>query len=330
MSNKRSAQSHRCRSPPQKRQTPARDCLLFCFFSVLRLFELLGKIAEDARGGKHLNIAVALHAGTRRQELADNDILLEAEQRIALALDGGVGEDSCGLLEGRCRKEGLGCEGGLCDTHEHGHTLSFCELLACCLGLGGNARVLRLELELVNNGAGQEGSSTGIGYLDLLHHLTDDDLDVLIVDVNTLHTVGSLNLADEVIVNGLDAEDRKDIVRVESTLGDGVTLVDVIAGLNLDAHTVVDGICLLLESLGVGDDDVPDLLYLALGDGTGNLTDKSEALGLSRLEQLLNSGKTFRDIGLILRTAGVERSHRQLCTGLAYGLSPSQGWRRST
>lgn len=92
------------------------------------------------------------------------------------------------------RKE-LGCEGGLCDTHEHGHTLSFCELLACCLGLGGNARVLRLELELVNNGAGQEGSSTGIGYLDLLHHLTDDDLDVLIVDVNTLHTVGSLNLA---------------------------------------------------------------------------------------------------------------------------------------
>ena len=83
----------------------------------------------------------------------------------------------------------------------------------------------------------------------------------------------------------------------------------------------MDGICLLLESLGVGDDDVPDLLYLALGDGTGNLTDKSEALGLSRLEQLLDSGKTFRDIGLILRTAGVERSHRQLCTGLAYGLS---------
>ena len=129
---------------------------------------------------------------------------------------------------------------------------------------------------------------------------------MLIVDVNTLHTVGSLNLADEVIVNSLDAEDCENIVRVESTFGDGVALVDVIAGLNLDAHTVVDGIRLLLEGLGIGDDDVSDLLDLALGNRTGDLTDKSEALGLSRFEQLLDSGKTFRDIGLVFRAAGVD------------------------
>ena len=144
---------------------------------------------------------------------------------------------------------------------------------------------------------------------------------MLIVDVNTLHTVGSLNLADEVIVNSLDAENCENIMRVESTFGDGVALVDVIAGLNLDAHPVVDGIRLLLEGLGICDDDVSDLLDLALGNRTGDLTDKSEALGLSRFEQLLDSGKTFRDIGLVFRAAGVERSHRQLCTGLAYRLS---------
>ena len=83
----------------------------------------------------------------------------------------------------------------------------------------------------------------------------------------------------------------------------------------------MDRIRLLLEGLGIGDDDVSDLLNLALGNRTGDFTDKSEALGLSRFEQLLDSGKTFRDIGLVFRAAGVERFSSSLCTGLAYRLS---------
>ena len=37
----------------------------------------------------------------------------------------------------------------------------------------------------------------------LAHHLADDDLDVLIVDVNALLTVNLLNFLNEVVLNGL-------------------------------------------------------------------------------------------------------------------------------
>ena len=45
--------------------------------------------------------AVLAHAGTRRDELTDNNVLLEAKQRVDLALDGSFGQDARGLLE-RC------------------------------------------------------------------------------------------------------------------------------------------------------------------------------------------------------------------------------------
>ena len=44
-------------------------------------------------------------------------------------------------------------------------------------------------------------------------------------------------------------------------------------------------------------------------------------LWLARLKQLLNAGKTLRDIGRGRNAAGVERTHCQLCAGLTDGLS---------
>ena len=44
-------------------------------------------------------------AGARRDEPADNDVLLEALKRIDLAVDRRLGEDAGGLLEGRRRDE---------------------------------------------------------------------------------------------------------------------------------------------------------------------------------------------------------------------------------
>ena len=59
-------------------------------------------------------------------------------------------------------------------------------------------------------------SSVGIaGLLDahLAHHLADDDLDMLIVDVNALLTVHLQNFLNEVVMNGVRAADTQDIVR---------------------------------------------------------------------------------------------------------------------
>ena len=42
------------------------------------------------------------------------------------------------------------------------------------------------ELVLADDRAGKQIAVTGIGNADLSHHLTNDDLDMLIVDINTL------------------------------------------------------------------------------------------------------------------------------------------------
>ena len=49
--------------------------------------------------------------------------------------------------------------------------------------------------------------------LDLLHHLAHDNLDVLIVDINTLHPVYALYFLNQVILHGVGAADSQYVMR---------------------------------------------------------------------------------------------------------------------
>src|SRR2546429_519873 len=60
------------------------------------------------------------HAGTRRDELADDHVLLEAVEAVAAAFDGRLGEHASGLLERRRREPRVGGERRLGDAHELG------------------------------------------------------------------------------------------------------------------------------------------------------------------------------------------------------------------
>jgi hypothetical protein len=64
------------------------------------------------------DVAVARHPRGRDQ-FADDDVFLEAEQRIVLALDRGVGEDARRLLKGRRREERLGRKRRLGDAEQN-------------------------------------------------------------------------------------------------------------------------------------------------------------------------------------------------------------------
>src|SRR4029078_13734631 len=54
--------------------------------------------------GLHVELAVAHHARTGRDQLADDDVLLETDQVVALAVDGAFGETPGGLAERRPRR----------------------------------------------------------------------------------------------------------------------------------------------------------------------------------------------------------------------------------
>ena len=76
-----------------------------------------------------------------------------------------------------------------------------------------------LELQNVGHGAVQQLGIAGILNTHLTHHLTDDDLNVLIVDVNALLTVHAQNFLNEVVVNSVVAADPQDLVGVQSAVG---------------------------------------------------------------------------------------------------------------
>ena len=86
------------------------------------------------------HVVVDVEPGAGGDQFADDDVLLEAGEGVDLALDGGVGEDPGGLLEGGRREEAVGGQGGLGDAQQHRDVVG---LLQADLALGdaaGNAR----------------------------------------------------------------------------------------------------------------------------------------------------------------------------------------------
>ncbi len=81
-----------------------------------------------------LHFLVTVHACTGRDEVTDDDVLLESEQLVPRATYSGVGQNTRRLLEARCRDERLSREAGLGDAEQQGFR---------------NRRILLLLLRLV-------------------------------------------------------------------------------------------------------------------------------------------------------------------------------------
>src|SRR5689334_7650549 len=74
-------------------------------------------LLEDERVALARDLAQRVHdrAGARRDQPADNDVLLEPLERVVLAVDGRLGEHARGLLERRRRDERAGLQARLGD-----------------------------------------------------------------------------------------------------------------------------------------------------------------------------------------------------------------------
>ena len=152
---------------------------------------LVEQVLLGALRGLHrldLERAVVAQAGGGRDQLADDHVLLQADELVSLALQRGVGEHLGRLLEGGGRQERLGGQRGLGDPEDH------------LLALGRRAAVVLdllvedLELVPVLERAGQQrGRALGVDPHPL-QHLAGDQLDVLVVDVDALGLVDLLDL----------------------------------------------------------------------------------------------------------------------------------------
>nr|AHE14899.1 hypothetical protein asmbl_7 [uncultured bacterium] len=263
---------------------------------------LLGRLDRD--------VPVAADAGTGRDQLPDDHVLLEAEQAVALALDRGVGEHLGRLLEGRGRQPRLRRQRRLGDPHQHRAGRG--RLAA----LGDDPTVLGLEQRPLDQRTGQELRRARVDDGHPLQHLADDHLDVLVVDRHALAAVDLLDLADQVQLHLARAHDPQHLVRVDRTLGELLPDLDVTAVLDPQPRAtrqlVVDD---LVGAVVRGDRELPELLAVLDPDGAGQLGDRGLALGDAGLEELHHTRQAVGDV-LTRDTTGVEGAHRQLGAGL--------------
>src|SRR5437763_964300 len=158
-----------------------------------------------------LHFLVPVHACAGRDEVTDDDVLLEPKQLVARAADSSVGQNSRRLLEARRRDERLRRQTGLRDSEKEG--LRDCRDLLFLLGL-----VVRIpEGLLVDVLALEEFGFAALEHAHLLQHLPDDHANVLVVDLHTLQAVNLLHFVEQILLHCARPLDAKNVVRIHRT-----------------------------------------------------------------------------------------------------------------
>src|ERR1019366_15568 len=167
-------------------------------------------------------------------------------------------------------------------------------LLALFLGLG----VDLVELDLVDLFARDHVGLALVGDLHLLQHLTDDHLDVLVVDQHALQPVDLLDFVDQIGSEFLDALDRQNVVRRRIALDDEIALFDDIAVLQMDVLALRDQVLarLLVLVHRLDRDAALVLVVAAEADGARDFRDDRRVLWLAGLEQFGNPRQTAGDV----------------------------------
>src|SRR5215831_5346344 len=244
--------------------------------------------------GEELDVAVALETGARRNETAHDDIFLQATQVIDLSGDSRFGEDAGRLLETRRGDKRIRGERRLGDAKEQ--RTPDCGATSVL----DDAFVLFAEAELIDLLLEEERGVADVFDLHPAHHLADDGLDVLVVDVDALQAVDLLHGVDEIGLRVLFAEDGENVVRIERAVNERLAGAHVFALLHIDVRAAGNGVFLHGASIFAFDVN----LALPLGDFA-----------------VLHDAVDFADDGRIARLARFEEfDDARQTTGNVFGL----------
>src|SRR5690606_1552549 len=230
----------------------------------------------------------------RRDQVADDDVLLQPDQVVPGAPHGRIRQDAGRLLERGGADERLRGQAGLGDPQQQR------------LGPGrraapGDHLLVGLpELQPVDVLALQVLRVPGVRDPDLLQHLAHDDADVLVVDLDALEPVDLLDLVEQVLLHGPPPLDPPDVVRVDRTLAQAVARTDLVA--LVDPQVLADrDLVHALRALRRHHDDLAlAALDLAEPDGAVDLRDDRRVLGPPSFEQLGHPRQTARNVaGLV-------------------------------
>ena len=179
-----------------------------------------------------------------------------------------------------------------------------------------DAIVLLAEAELVHLFLKQERSIAHVLDFDPAHHLPDDGLNVLVIDVHALQTIDLLNRVHQVGLRVFFTEDGQNVVRVERAINQWLARPDVLAFLHVDVNAARNGV--FLGSLSVLAFDVD--LALALGDFAvlDYAVDFADDRGILRLARFKKLDDAWQTAGDVFRLGCFARNLREHVTGLDF------------
>src|SRR5262245_16401517 len=235
-----------------------------------------------------------IHACTSRDQVSDDDVLLEADQLIAGTAHCGIREYSSRLLERRRGNKRLRREAGLGNTEQQ--WFRTCRRTT----LAQDLRVGLAEHTTIDVLALQELALTRIGDAHLLQHLAHDRADVLVVDLHALQAVDLLHFVEQILLHSARPLNAQNVVRVDGPLGEAVTGAHLVAF--MDAQVFADRNFVYALRSGCWDHDDLTLTALDLAEANRaiDFRDDRRVFRPACFEQLGHARQTARDVaGLV-------------------------------
>src|SRR5437588_4087830 len=240
-----------------------------------------------------------VEASACRDDVTHDHIFLKAAQVIDSRPSGGLGQHPGGVLEGSGAQEALGFERGFGNTEQH--RLRFGRLATHLF----DPLVLFFELQLVHLLAPEERSVPRFGDPHLAEHLTDDNLDVLVIDGYALQPINFLDLINEVLLKFLRPADIEDFVRVNRAFSQLLAFLDIVALEDDHVFADRDEVFLFNLSLLVFNQDAAFATHTRTEvDDAVDLGDFGGVLGTAGLEEL---GYARQTAGNVLGFGGFPR-----------------------
>ncbi len=298
-----------------------------------RLHDRLAVVGES-------HVEVRLEGRARGNQVPENHVFLEADQRVFLTRDGGFREDLGSLLEAGRRHERLRLQRRLRDAQEEGlggrHLRAFAlrdrAVLFLSLGVDflkfvaaddladaqagipglidadhlGERFVAVTETELIDDFAGEELRIAGVLDLHLPQHLRNDDFDVLVADLLVLRAVDVLDFREQIRLQSVFALDAKDVMRNERTFNERIAGIDGIASVNAERRGLRNVVFLFDAAFAANDNGLLAAAFVALDfDDAGNLRHDCGFLGFPRFEDFSDARETGRDVRRALGFLGL-------------------------